>query len=399
MPRVVAGVAVAATDLPPRHGKRNDALAISGSLATAAAMLLGSVAEAAVLPEERADALYHHYDGGGVDVSGPSVLVRKNFADRVSVSANYYVDSITSASIDVLTTASPYSEERTETRLGADFLHDKTSMGINWTRSEESDYLANTVALSLSQDFFGDLSAFSFGYAMGNDEVRRNGDALFAETADRHSFRLGFAQVLTRKAVLGLALEVTADEGYLNNPYRSVRYLDGGSYAYQAEVYPETRTSTAVAARMAWHLPWQDALKAEYRYYTDTWGIGSENIELAYSRDLSPRWRIDGRVRTYSQDHADFYSDLFPYRDAQTHLARDKEMSTFDSLLLGAGVSYIIKAPETSRWQQMSFNLQVDFMQFDYADFRDLRSTATPGTEPLYSFDATVTRLYYSLWF
>ncbi|MDH3515166.1 MAG: hypothetical protein OEM83_09910, partial [Gammaproteobacteria bacterium] len=32
---------------------------------------------AAVLPEQRVDAMYHYYDGGGVRVTGPALLVRK----------------------------------------------------------------------------------------------------------------------------------------------------------------------------------------------------------------------------------------------------------------------------------------------------------------------------------
>ncbi len=374
--------------------------------AVAAVFAVPAAAGAAVLPEERADALYHHYDGGGMDISGPSLLVRKNFQDKVSLSANYYVDSVTSASIDVMTNASPYTEERTEKSLGVDYLHDKTTMGLSWTNSEESDYSANTMGFSFSQDFFGDLSTLGFSYALGQDEVRRNGDAAFGETVDRHSFRVNFAQVLSRRAVLGLAFDVTADQGFLNNPYRSVRYvnfrdLDGTplDYAWQAEVYPETRTSNAVALRLAYKLPWQDALRAEYRVFSDTWGIDAQNVELAYSRDLGPHWRLDARVRSYSQGHADFYSDLFPYVDAQNYLARDKELSTFDSLTLGVGASYILKAPETSRWQQMTFNLKVDFIEFEYADFRDARVNAPPGAEPLYGYDAVVTRLFYSVWY
>jgi hypothetical protein len=45
----------------------------------------GTAAQAGVLPEDRADILYHRYDGGGVTIDGPSVLVRKKFADKVSV--------------------------------------------------------------------------------------------------------------------------------------------------------------------------------------------------------------------------------------------------------------------------------------------------------------------------
>ena len=56
----------------------------------------------AVLPEDRADVLYHRYEGGGVTVDGPSILVRKKLGESVSVSANYYVDRVSSASIDVV---------------------------------------------------------------------------------------------------------------------------------------------------------------------------------------------------------------------------------------------------------------------------------------------------------
>jgi len=60
-------------------------------------------AVAGVLPEDRADVLLHSYDGGGVTIQGPSLLVRKQFAQRFSVAANHYVDRVSSASIDVVT--------------------------------------------------------------------------------------------------------------------------------------------------------------------------------------------------------------------------------------------------------------------------------------------------------
>src|SRR6187431_3361244 len=67
---------------------------------------------AAVLPDERVDILEHQYEGGGIKVSGPSILVRKDIGRSVSVSANYYVDLVSSASIDVHSSGSRYSEER-----------------------------------------------------------------------------------------------------------------------------------------------------------------------------------------------------------------------------------------------------------------------------------------------
>ncbi|MCG8098689.1 MAG: DUF3570 domain-containing protein, partial [Candidatus Thiodiazotropha taylori] len=204
---------------------------------------------ATVLPEDRADVMYHRYDGGGVEVDGPSILVRKSVMDTVSLSANYYVDSISSASVDVVSTASPYTEERTETSLSMDYLHNKTLMSLALTKSDESDYLSETGSFSISHDMFGDLTTVSLGYSVGNDDISRNGDADFGDQVKRQNYRLSLSQILTKNTILGVGWETITDEGFLNNPYRSYRYLDplaGNGYSYLPEVYPRTRTSNAL---------------------------------------------------------------------------------------------------------------------------------------------------------
>src|SRR5690606_31815990 len=142
------------------------------------ACLLSTALTAAVLPEDRADVLYHRYEGGGMTIDGPSVLVRKSVGGRVSVSANQYVDSVSAASVDVLASASPYTEERTEKSLGVDYLAGKAIYSLSVTGSEENDYEASTVSFGANQDFCGYLTTLSFGYARGDDTVRRRGDAL-----------------------------------------------------------------------------------------------------------------------------------------------------------------------------------------------------------------------------
>jgi hypothetical protein len=91
---------------------------------------------AGVLPDDRADLLYHLYDGGGVEIDGPSLLVRKKVGKSVSVVGNYYVDMVSSASIDVITTASPYTEERKQWSMGMDYLRGNTTMSASFTNSE-----------------------------------------------------------------------------------------------------------------------------------------------------------------------------------------------------------------------------------------------------------------------
>jgi hypothetical protein len=367
-----------------------------------ALLVCASWAQAAVLPEDRADVLFHSYEGNDVTITGPSMLVRKSFATNFSASANYYVDRVSSASIDVVTTASPYTEERTQYSLGLDYLHDRWIYSFGLTKSEENDYTANTFSIGVSQDLFGDLTTISLGYSLGNDEVRRRGDALFSDEVRRQQYRLGLSQILTRNLLLGLSYETITDEGFLNNPYRSVRYVDPSSavgYSYESEVYPNTRTSDAAAIRMRYYLPYRAAIHGEYRSYEDTWDISAGSFELGYTHPLEGGWILEGKVRGYSQNNADFYSDLFPFAQAQNFLARDKELSTFSSTTLHFGVSYDF----LSNWRFVdrgSVSFSYDFITFDYEDFRDLRETAViAGDEPFFSFDANVIQVFVSFWF
>lgn len=357
---------------------------------------------AAVLPEDAAEVLYHNYDGGGMKIDGPSLLVRKNVGDQFSLTANYYVDSISAASVDVVATASEYKEERTEYSAGVDFLNDKTLMSLGYTNSTENDFEANTVHFSVSQDMFGDLTTLTMGVAKGWDSVRMVGNDTFSDEVDRNNYQLGVTQVLTRNLLLGLSYETITDEGFLNNPYRQVRYLDpentSKGYSYQAEIYPRTRTSNAFAIRSLYYLPYRASFKAEYRYFNDTWGIRAHSFELGYVHPLKDQWILEGRYRLYAQDKAEFYSDLFDFRDAQSFLARDKELSTFTNNTFGGGVTYLLGQNLISGIEKGEVSLLIDYMVFNYDDFRDVtQSGFEPGSEPLYEFDAIVTRLYMTL--
>lgn len=370
---------------------------VTGFLGLLLVLTVSSTAQGAVLPEDRADVLYHSYDGGGVTISGPSVLVRKEFADTVSLSANYYVDKVTGASIDVQATASPYVEERTEKSVALDYLHDRTLMSVSYTNSSENDYEANSVSFGISQDFFGDLTTLSLGYTLGDDTVGRNDDEAFSASLERQRYSLSLTQILTKSWIVALNLESVVDEGYLNNPYRSVRYLDNGSYSYQSERYPRTRNSDAVALRSMYYLPYRAALSTEFRTFGDSWGINASNIELGYTHPFRDRWIFEAKVRYYEQTQADFYSDLFPYFNAQNFLARDKELSTFSSMNYGLGVTYEIESEYLGAFNSTTVNLFWDHIVFDYENFRNvLVEDVAPGEEPLYQLDANVLRLFIS---
>jgi hypothetical protein len=358
-------------------------------------------AYAVVLPDDRADLMYHRYDGGGIVVDGPSVLVRKGIGNAVSVSANYYVDSITSASIDVVTQASPYDEERTQKSVGIDYLYDKSIMSYSFTTSSENDFEAETNSFNFTHEFFGGLSTVSMGYTLGDNEISKSTDNIFKRNASSTGYRISLSQVLTKDMLMGLTYEIITDKGFLNNPYRQVRYEDGaGGTALRPEIYPETRTSNAASINLRYYLPYRAAVYGGYRFFTDTWDIEANTFEAGYLHPFREKWLFDINLRHYTQDRASFYSDLFPSANAQNFMARDKELSTFTSNSVGYGVTYTIGKDKLNYFEKGTLNFYHDYFWYDYDDFLDARVTGvTPGTEPKYDFTSNVVRLYISLWF
>src|SRR5690348_13252157 len=85
--------------------------------------LYGAVAHAGVLPEDRVDLLGHNYQGGGVKVYGPAVLIRKKIGENIDLSVTGDEDFVSSASIDVVTAASPYKEVRKQWSPSLSYLH------------------------------------------------------------------------------------------------------------------------------------------------------------------------------------------------------------------------------------------------------------------------------------
>jgi hypothetical protein len=264
--------------------------------------------------------------------------------------------------------------------------------------------------LSVSQEFFGDLTTLSLGYAQGNDEVRQNiyENRSIVDTIDRgdvkrQRFSLGLTQVLTSKWIVAFNGETVIDEGFLNNPYRNVRFLNpDGTSSFQPELYPGTRNSDAFSIRSIYYWPfWRASVKLEYRVYSDSWGIDASNYEFRYIHPFKERLVFEAKYRYYEQTAADFYSDLFPFRDAQTFLARDKEMSEFSNTNIGLGVTYNFKKSLFSWMKESSANLFWDVASFEYENFRQNEQAITDalgaGNEPFFSFDANIVRVFYSV--
>ncbi len=348
--------------------------------------LLGGVlaahgARAVDLPQDQAEVLYHSYNGGGVVANGPALLVRKRVADSVSLSASYYVDAVSNASIDVVTTASPYREKRNEYTLGADYVYRDSLISLSTSSSQEPDYTANRVGLDISQETFGGMTTVSMGFTSGVDSVRKHNAPEFSDSARHWQYRVGVSQILSKQWVASANFEALSDAGFLGSPYRVARVF--GSAV--AERDPRTRSARAARFGIVGDLGSDDAMHADYRYYWDTWGIKAHTVELGYSRYFGDKkWLADGFLRYYKQQRALFYSDN---EQAQTsYVSRNRQLGSFTSPSLGSTITYGLRKLPGRYDAQLSGSYQ--YVHFNYSDFTDIR------TGKLYAYNASVLQLY-----
>jgi hypothetical protein len=342
-------------------------------------------ATAATLPDDRAEATYHVYDGGGVRASGPALLVRKSLGDRVALSAQYYVDAVSNASIDVVTTASPFREKRVATDFGADWLVGNTTLSLAYNRSEEPDYIAEGLGLDVATEVYGGMTTVSLGFTRARDLVGQKLVAGWIDRALHWQYRAGVTQILSPRWLVSLNAEAVSDEGFLGSPYRAARVFG----AAVPERNPRTRSSRAIKLRSVSDtsaLVDRSSLRAEYRYYWDNWAIKAHTVEIGVARHVAPRFIVEALVRHYSQNKALFYSD-----DAQAetvYVSRNRQLSTFATTAVGARLT--ATWPGATPGTELRVTGSFERKQFRFKDFTDLRDGRP------YAYDANVVQLVVS---
>lgn len=385
-------------------------------------ILVAPLSYSAVVPEDRADILYGRYEGPDSTFTVPSILVRKQYKERISGWISHVADYNSTASIDVVTQGSAFKEVRNETSGGIDFLNNKTLLSVNYKNSTENDYVGRNWGIGLSQDFFGDLSTLTMGYSRGEDDVYQNirdgqgADDITGRTfrgnAYHERFSVGWSQILTRNWLVSVIGEASIDEGRLANSYRQVRYNPNpnGAEVTSApapEVYPDTRSSLAYAAKSMYYLPWRAALKVEGRVFNDSWDINAFNYEIKYTHPVGDNLILDFRYRYYDQTKAYFFYDFLDFEGQYDEYTRDKEMASMTNTTIGFGVSYNLKKDWAPWFEKTTVNFYFDYISYEFVEFLDARQSdarfttnpVDPGQEDPFSYEAMVPRIFVSFWY
>ncbi len=307
--------------------------------AAAAALVVASHAPAARAQWSVDGQVAVYADDDATSVVTPRTRVAWSPDGEAEVAVRYGLDIITSASVDVVASATRgFEEERHELAVSARHPAGELVLAGTAALSREPDFESRSLLLSVTQRLEDRRTEIEVGLRAGAAEVGVAGTPL--SELGRRLDTLGGGLTVRRamsptlRAELGYVGE--RREGYQSSPYRWVDLADG---LRAPEVVPGVRDGHAVAATLAWSLGPTVALHGVARGYGDDWGQRSLSGE-ALLRRAAASGGFEGavRLRGLGRTAADLYAASYP--TTARWMTADRRLAPMWSALAGAEVGW-----------------------------------------------------------
>jgi hypothetical protein len=353
---------VAATD-PPQRRPRRPRRRLLRELPWLAAGL-GSLAARDALGQSSVDTrfLFYKESGGRTQVLNPVLLYRPDLGEghgELGLLLGY--DAISGASptgayptSDVTTSASghlinagsipqaSYTDSRKSGSLSYERKFGAHLPSVDISYAKENDYVARGGSISDSWTMAQGRGTLHVGLAFSRDLVEPVKNPTTNPTGlnlsypkSENGFSLGWTWVLTERDLIDVSASLMKLSGYLDDPYKVVPIGDGETNL--PEHRPDTRSRRALVVKYGHHYLWDGAIKINYRYYNDDWGIQGHTIEVTYDQHVLTDWIVSPQVRFYTQTASSFYGSKFPA--PQTFMSADYRLSPLDSILGGMTIT------------------------------------------------------------
>ena len=305
----------------------------------ACAALCAAPAAAQDAGDSHAEAgLSYYANDDGLAVTSPWAAFDVNLAPELNVGAGYKADAISSATIDVITSATPgFNETRHEVNLSVAGDLRTVRVGGGWIGSFESDTNSNSFFASGELDLLKRNLTLGLGYGFAWYQVGQLGEPV-AIWRDRfvHQIDVTATMVLSRSTVASATYTLQLMRGYLANPYLDVPIFpsDEGlrvrSRAQWVESrHPDERDRHVLAAQVRQALGKRLFLRLQWRGYLDDWAMRAHAVELGASIDLGQGVVLEVSDRFHWQSSVNFFRSLYTVnRDYITRDRRLGEMMT-----------------------------------------------------------------------
>lgn len=278
----------------------------------------------------------------------------------VIVDAHALVDAVSSASVDVVSAATPrWTENRIELGARARARAGELEASLAYVTSGENDWRSHAVTAGVSRALADDNATLQLGYGYTTNQIGRAFDPTFERSLGVHAAEVGLTQILGPRTLGSVAYTLQRADGYQSSPYRFVTAAGGVTVP---ETHPTDRTRHAVTLRLMRAVGEATSLDSSYRLYVDGWGVASHTAQLALTRELTETLDLRVRGRAYYQGSADFYEEQ--YAMPMRYMSADRELSRFWDV--GGGVKLA--------WFGESFELalKADGVYYRFLDFARL---------------------------
>jgi hypothetical protein len=287
--------------------------------------------------------LLAYKERGLMKITEPIVWARGRIGESWEVQACALIDIVSGASPEG---ASNVSGRPVQTISGAS-ISDHRKMGDikvshrmgeltlagSGAWSSEEDYFSRAFGLEARLDLNQRNTTLAAGLGHSSDRVGSSDDAALSEPRTTREYLVGITQVLSRTAAVQSTLTHSRGRGWYNDPYRyTFTFYPAAEPVFLRDARPPQRDSWSWLTRYRQRLTEREAtLQAEYRFYTDDWGIRAHTVEVAWQQDLGERWALRPALRYYTQRGANFYAPVVPLPQPEV-LSSDQRLASFGGL-------------------------------------------------------------------
>ena len=273
-----------------------------------------------------------YHDDDNTDVISPAVsFTVTSPTDGWSVGASFLVDVVTTASTDIVATASPrWTETRYVPGLNGSKKFGDVNVGLGAGASIEPDYLSLAAGANVSADVLDKRVTPSLAYGFGYDIQGRSGTSFdaFSSVIIQNSIDAGVSIVADKSTVVSAGVTAIFQNGDTSKPYRYVPLFDQETVGLippgltkeevnrvrnpvrALEQLPTERQRYAVSGRVA-HRFDTTTFRFDERLYIDNWGVKATTTDVKVLVDVD-RVRFWPHVRFHAQTGADFWQLAYP---------------------------------------------------------------------------------------
>lgn len=304
-----------------------------------------------------------YLDDAATEVASPSMHFEiQNGLAGWGVGASLMVDVVTSASADVVATASPkWTDVRTAPSLDAHFKVGDTTLSFGGGASIESDFVAADASAGVAVDLASRTITPSFSYAFGYNLGGRRGTPyeIYQRVMHAHTLQAGVALVLDKATLLVPTFTASLEFGDSAKPYRwlptfapgtelapgeSVAEVNAERLDFEVEErLPQERQRYALSALLA-HRFTKTTLRLDERLYADSWSMFASTTDFMLPIDVGDVVRLWPHARVNIQSGVAFWQIGYSAKVTAAGVAvtglrtGDRELGPLLGLSLGGGI-------------------------------------------------------------